>query len=165
MDGTQDVLGDRLHGDGSDVGVAVGLEDALGVRAVRLVPGDVGSDLVRREEHDLVAEALESPAQWWAEPQASMTTVDFRACAKKTSSSPRDNRRCSFDTTRLLGHGELENGLCDVHRDDGMLFHGLLLFLARGRLWHMMPIETQGGVHSINEADEGTSLDKVDTSG
>lgn len=49
-----------------------------------------------------------------------------------------------LDPARLLGNRELEHSLCHIHRDDGMLFHGLLLFLAKGRLWHMMPIETQG---------------------
>ena len=42
-----------------DVGVAVGFENALGIGAVRLVSGDVGSDLVRGQEHDLVSEAFD----------------------------------------------------------------------------------------------------------
>jgi len=64
-----------------------------------------------------------------------------------------------LDPTRLLGHRKLEDDLCHVHGHDGMLFHGLLLYLARGRLWHMMPTETQGGIHSINEPDEAGASD------
>ena len=59
-----------------------------------------------------------------------------------------------LDSTRFLRNRQLENSLCHVHRDDGMLFHRLRLFLDQGRLWHMMPTASQGGVHSIIAADE-----------
>ncbi len=53
----------RLHRDFVDVCVPVGFEDALGVRAIGLVPGEVGSDLVRRQDDDLVAEFLGPPTR------------------------------------------------------------------------------------------------------
>ncbi len=50
---------DGLHGDGTDIGVAVGFEEAGGVGAVGLVAHDVGADVARGEEHDGVTEALD----------------------------------------------------------------------------------------------------------
>ena len=61
MDRTEHVLGNGLHGDGVDVGVAEGLEDTFGIGAVRLVPGDLGSDLVRGQKNDPVSHFLDLP--------------------------------------------------------------------------------------------------------
>ena len=136
-----------------DVGVAVGFENALGIGAVRLVSRDVGSDLVRGQEHDLVSEAFDLTSPVVADPQASMTTVSAGVWAKKTSSSDRSRRRW-----RLTRPGSSETAISNLvfARSIAMtvLFSmGSSLFCQPGRLWHLMPTESIGGVHSINEAD------------
>jgi hypothetical protein len=55
------LLGGCLDGDGSNLVVAVGLEDATRVCAVGLVAEDVGSDVLRREKNGTVAELFDLP--------------------------------------------------------------------------------------------------------
>ena len=58
MKGGQDMLVDRLDGNGMDVFVAVGFEQGFGIGTIRFVSGDVGAHGVRGQEDDLVSEAL-----------------------------------------------------------------------------------------------------------
>ena len=55
------LLGHALDRDGVDLLVAAGLQDALGVGTVGLVPTDIGSNVVGRKQDDVVAEGLNLP--------------------------------------------------------------------------------------------------------
>ena len=58
----QRVLIHALDRDGVDLLVAIGLEDALGLGAVGLVPSHVGVDQTRREQDGPVAQLLKLPS-------------------------------------------------------------------------------------------------------
>jgi len=138
---TRTLLGDGLHGDGADVGVAVGLEDALGVCAVGLVPGDVGSDLVGREQDHVVAQLLELPGPEVGGAAGFHDDRRSRHLYEEGEEHPTSQPGFGGDPSGLVRHGDLEDRLCDVHGDHGMLLHGLLLFLAKGGSDTMMPYE------------------------
>jgi hypothetical protein len=59
MDRREGLLQHGLDRDGPDVFVTVSLEQRFGIRAIRLIPGDVRADPVRGQEQDLVAHAVE----------------------------------------------------------------------------------------------------------
>src|SRR5207247_7544972 len=135
-----------VRGDGRDVRVAVSLQDSLGVRAVRLVPSDVGADLVRRQQYDLVAELLDPSSPIVSRATRLHDHGGGRQLAEEEEEpAPRKAARQPYPA-RFVRQCHIENYLCDIHRGNGMLLHGLLLFLLQGRLWHTMPIEAQGGV-------------------
>jgi len=62
MQRRQDLLCHGLDRHRVNVLVAAGFEEPLGVCAVRLVPPHVRSDVVRRKQHDAVAQAFDPTA-------------------------------------------------------------------------------------------------------
>ena len=155
VEGDQDLLGDGLDGHGVDVGIAVGLEDPLGVGAVGLVAGHVGPHLVRGEQDHLVAELLELPGPEVGRAAGLHDHGRRRHLGEEGQEQLPGQKVRLRDPPRLVGDCRIEDRLCDVDGDHGMLFHGLLPIPFQRRLWHKMPTESQGGVHSIIEPDEG----------
>jgi len=127
VEGDEDLLGNRLDGDGVDVGVAVGLEDSLGIGAVGLVAGDVGSDLVGGEEDDPMAEFLDLARPEVGRAAGLHDDGGGGHLGEEGQKGLAGQAPAIGDLPRLVGHGVLEDDLCDVDADPVILVHGLLL--------------------------------------
>jgi hypothetical protein len=120
----------RLHRNWPDVFVAVGLENALHVRAIGLVPADVGPHQVRRQQDDTMSELLD-PAR--LELRRAARFHHDRGCGldgqeRQELRALKPLRPPNF--AGAIGDAQLENVLCHVNSDRGIVQHdGLLLLL------------------------------------
>jgi hypothetical protein len=124
---SQGVLVKSLDGDRNDLLIAMSFQKGAGIGAVGLVAQDVAAGLVRGQQQDPVPEALDLPGP-----------VVGRAAGLQQYGGPlppceeglhlATPQPLAFaDAPRLVGHGNLENRLGQIHRDGRMLLHGLLL--------------------------------------
>src|SRR3990172_5961510 len=65
-----------------------------------------------------------------------MTTVPWGTWCEEHEEGPAGKAAAIRDPPRLLRHGDFEDRLCDVHANDGMLSHMVLLFLSKPILAH-----------------------------
>jgi hypothetical protein len=91
----ESLLIDRFDGDGADLFVPEGFEDALGVGAVGFVASDVGADGMGGRRTTACPRSWSLRPQWWADPQASRRTVAGCRSAKKGRKRERERRWCS----------------------------------------------------------------------
>jgi hypothetical protein len=124
MQGGEGLLGDGLDRDGADLIVAVGLEHALGVGAVGLVAANVGAHGVRRQQNRLVAEGADA-----ARPEVRRATgLHDDGGRRQLCEGERELRArvplLSGHLPRVMGDGDLEDGLCQIDRDESIFRHG-----------------------------------------
>jgi len=132
------LLGDGLDRDGSDVLVAAGLEDALGVGLVGLVAFDVGADLVWREQDHLVSELLKAACPVVGRAAGLHHHDRRRLLGEEGEELLAPEAFGARDSARVVGDRDLEDGLCDVDGDASNVLHdGLLLIASQQRLWHI----------------------------
>ena len=112
---------------GLDLLVALGFEEPLGVGAVGLVEGDVGTRVLWRKQQDGVPEGLEltPPVMRRA---AGLHQDGCRLTLGEEAQKCVPGQTVSLgDPTRVAGDGDLEHGLRQVDRDRRILHLGLLL--------------------------------------
>jgi hypothetical protein len=126
------LLGDGLDGHGSDLLVAEGLEETVDIRAVRLVPDDVGSDVLGREQDDHVAELLDAAA-----PVVRSTAGLHHHCrlwqlCEEGGEAVPQQPPAQHHPSGTIKDGDLEDFLCDIDGDKSIVsaWDGLLPLLA-----------------------------------
>src|SRR5438477_3148278 len=155
MQRDDDLLADRLDGNGPDLLVAACLQEPLGVGAIGLVAPHVRSDVMWGQEHDSVTESLQlsSPvvrraARFHHHDGPWLLGHERKEESTRKPLSP-------YYVTRAIRNRDLKHGLCHVHRDTSIVLHdGLLLLPRQQRLWHIDADSVAGGAHLINAADE-----------
>lgn len=157
VEGGELLLGRRLHRHGPDLLVAEGLEQRLGIRAIGLVALTVAADVLSRKKLNLVTELAElaNPEMRGA---AGFEQNDCRrpASEERQQGCPAEALPLA-DTPRPVRNRDLEDGLCQVHRDRRTLAHGLLLSGACASdsddFGTSDADQVEGGVHLIVRAD------------
>jgi hypothetical protein len=128
MERGEDLLIHGLYRHGPNVLIATGLQEALGIRAVGLVAPDVGTDVVRRQKHDSVAQRLDlaSPVVC-----GSARFHDHGRCRLLRHEGQKLAARQPFPPDHVAGSvrdRQLKNSLCHVDGDASIVRHdGLLL--------------------------------------
>ncbi len=123
------LLGEGLDGHGADLLVAEGLEQSIDIRAVCLVPDDVGSDVLGREQDDHVTQVLDAAA-----PIVGRTAGlhhDCRLwqlCEQRREAVPQQPL-AQRHASGTIGDGDLEDFLCDIDGDESIVPHGMGSFL------------------------------------
>jgi hypothetical protein len=150
MKRAEELLGGRLDGDGSNLVVAVGLEDATRVCAVGLVAEDVGSDVLRREKNGTVAELFDLPRVEMG------GSAGFHDHGSLWNLGHELEELLPWDSTGLLNAARLVRDrnlqaiLCQIDAYKSIVLHGgLLLIATQHDCGTSMPIQSQGGVHLI----------------
>jgi len=128
-----------LIGTGPDLLVAERLEQSVDVRAVRLVPDHVGSDVLGREKNDHVAHLLDT-----ASPVVRRTARFHHHRRRGKLGHERQEAIPPWTlppdhATGPIRNPDLEDFLCDIYSDKSIVLHGMGSFLSftRQRLWHI----------------------------
>jgi hypothetical protein len=121
VQGGKGLLLDGFDGDGMDVLVAIGLEEALSVGSVGFVATDVGSDVLRWEKNDVVSELLELSGP--AMSHAASLHHDVRwGSLREEAKKPRAAEAMGFrHSPRAMGNRNLEDVLCNIYGNRRML--------------------------------------------
>jgi hypothetical protein len=149
----QHLLGERLDGDGADVGVAVGLQDPLGVGAVGLVAGHVGADLVRGEQHDLVTQRPDAPRPVVGRAARLHDHGGGGHLREEGKDVPRESRRVQQTLPGSPEEASSKTAFAISTATTVCFCMGSSFISIRATL-ALMPTESQGGAHFINEADQ-----------
>lgn len=128
MKGCEGMLIRRFHGHGSDVFVAKGFENTLGVGAVGFVTDDVGMDGVGWEKDSGMTELLEltSPVMGGAAGlEDNRCWLSF--CEEALEARPGESM-LFVNTTGIIGDGDFKDGFSEIDGDSsGRVHSGLLL--------------------------------------
>ena len=131
----------------------VRLQDPLRARAVGLVPRHVEPRLVRRHQHDCLAQLLQLACPECAMPHASITTVEAGSWTKKVPNDLRDRRRLR---ATLPGSSDTAISKADFAMSTGTTLcfsTGFLVSSVRGDFGTSMTIRSRVGVHFIDATD------------
>ena len=123
--GAQCLLGDGLDGDGVDLFVAVGLEHAVRVVAVGLVAADVGLDGVRREQHRRVPKGLHAASPEVSGAASLHNDGGLRELGEEVGELGAGEPPVLRDLARVMRDRHLEDGLCEISRDESIVLHGM----------------------------------------
>ena len=105
---------------------------ALGVGAVGLVPGHIGTHLMRGEEDHPVSEVLDLSGPEVGRAAGFHDHGCRSHLREEEEERPAGEPPPLRDPSRLVRDGGIEDRLCDVDGDHAMLLDGLLLFLSKG---------------------------------
>jgi hypothetical protein len=158
----QHLLIHSLHGDRMNVFVAAGLQDALGIGTISLVPSHIRTDVVRGQQDHAMAKVLNA-----ASPEVRRTAGLHDHRRRRVVGEELQELRArqalpADDVPGAIRRRDLEDTLCHVHGDTSIVLHdGLLHALSKHRLWHIDADRVGGGVHLINAADEAGTSDEA----
>jgi len=132
------LLSDVLDGHRSDLLVAEGLEQGIDVRAVGLVPDDVRSDVLGRQEDNHVTQLLDAAAPVVGRPAGLHHHCRLWQLCEEGGEAVPQQPLAQRHPSGAIGDGDLEDFLCDIDCDESIVLHGMGSFplACQQRLWH-----------------------------
>ena len=123
-----DCWGRSLTGTGTIFWFRWASKQSQGIGRVGLVTQAVAADVLGRQQQDPVAEPSQEPAPEVGRAAGLHQNGGRRPIGEEGSHLAAAQPPSLADPARLLGNGNLEHRLCQIHRDGRRMFHGLLLY-------------------------------------